>query len=162
VLVTVVVPSSAPPAGAEPRPTVTLMAAFVGLPAASSTLTATGGPAGSPATPVIVLPTWTSFGCVVKLNLQPPLVAVVVLLCARSIVRLLPGGPLKSLACLAMLVHDPAVALHGVVIWMLTVTDWPGGRESPRNLTTVPATVALASGGAGETEKLLIRALTSV
>ena len=105
VLVTVVVPLSEAPAGAVPRLTVMLIAALVGLPSASSTLTFTGGPLGSPATPVIVLPTWTSVGCVVKLSLQPAVAVVVVLLLDGSIARSLPGGPLKSLACLVTAVH---------------------------------------------------------
>ena len=82
-------------------------AAPVGSPAPSLTTTVTGSPVGSYGVSVMTAPTSASAGGVPKASEHAPVTEV-----ARSpiAVTLLPGGPLKLLDCLALIVHAPVPA----------------------------------------------------
>lgn len=84
-----------------------------------------------------------------KRSAQPPVVVVVVELCDGSRFRLLPGGPLKLLACFVIWPTTwTCGALQGVRTETLTVTEPPGGSERLRSWTVKPLTVAVPCAGA--------------
>ena len=89
--------------------------------------------------------TWALAGCDANTNprWQVPVRVVVRELCAWFNVRSLPGSPLKSLACFAMIDHAYVPRGHGTLALTDTDTDVPGAIDRFRSSTVPPTSVAV-------------------